>query len=601
VYSEHFEVYSISDGVFGRNVLLELSAECERSDSGNSITFFVYKRPFVPVDVSPDVVVLDFDGLRDGTIVNNQLNGVSISAVQSGDESSNFAMILDATVPSTLGFHELFFPDQNNVLIISANLIGLGPDDNDSGGSIVFDFPEASDVVDMKYFGFVTTGSRIDLFNVRDELISTVLLPASLDSVEMSTIGINTNGVKRMEIQLTGPGAIDDIRFRPSTNPCTSGYECVDGFSLSCDSLSDNLDDSRLGVLTELKMNEQHVVIVSANVTETGSTGDLYGVEAVCPAESCNEELLEGVLTCNETLLETTGRLDALPDVFNRLPECMGIDVESFASGGAYRIGVNQPNAGITLASHCIDVNSRNDVALLLYRRFTNVTSGPQDVVTLDNEDVALGIVNDDIPNVTVSGVKSDDSSANFAMVFDIAALAANSDLELIDLGRVIGISSDIDSVVPNTEGGTLTLEFDEDVDMLDCEVVDFGRSGTMIEVFDSNDRSVRRIEANTAENPRQVVEVNTAEVKRMEVTFSGAGALDNIRVQPQSDACVEGYECVDGYEFRCDGEVPLSNSISYDVFDDEDYLVVALGSVVDASNFGDSFSYDVDCRMPNA
>jgi len=551
----------------------------------------VYSRPLDSQDNSnPTSQRLGFEGFETGTIVNNQLPGVTISAIANGNIAVNAATVYDSNSPSSPA---LFWPEQGNALIISSNINALEPDANDAGGTIECSFDEPSNVLEMTYFGFETEGSQLMLYDVRDELIETIPLPSTFGPA-IVTVGVDA--VKRMVIEMTGSGAIDDILFEGSSNPCSAGFQCFDGFTLTCDSLQ--TDAGALVALSEINDDQDYMVIVAANVTDLTSPGDPFAVELVCLAADCDEGNINAVLSCNETLLETTGRLDALPEVFNDLPECAGVDTRSFQRGGAYRIGVDQLNAGVTLASHCINVNSGNDVALLLYRRLSNSTVNSADIENLDCENLGIGtILGRQIPQVVVTGVRSDDTSRNFAAILDSNELAFGRSVDLSDLGKVMGVATAVDNPVAFEGGGTLSLEFLSDTEVSGFEVVDFGISGTTVELFDGNDQLISRIDVDTVTNRRQSITLGATGVRRMDVTFSGAGAVDNVQFQPTPDVCLIGWECVDGYEFTCDNQIPLSNSISYDVQVDEDYLVVALGTVVDAANFGDSFSYDVDCR----
>jgi len=96
-------------------------------------------------EVCPEgYAVLDFEGFASGTVIDNQFDGVTITAQRDvNNTAANDAMIFDSNNP-TGGDHDLGYNGRGNILIVS--------EDNDSndaddavGGKMTFDFDNPSD------------------------------------------------------------------------------------------------------------------------------------------------------------------------------------------------------------------------------------------------------------------------------------------------------------------------------------------------------------------------------------------------------------------------------------------------------------------------
>ncbi|SFR48576.1 cadherin-like domain-containing protein [Litoreibacter janthinus] len=153
-------------------------------------------------------VLLTFEDLQAGDIVNGQYysNGVTIS---SGNPSTP-PMVFDTDNP-TGGDSDLHTNNLGNVLILSEDGDSNDPDDNAGGGKFIFEFDEPSDVVNFRALD-VEEGGTVRLYNEAGQLIKTIQIPCTSNNGQV-TVNVNTDGVARMEVELCGSGAIDNICY----------------------------------------------------------------------------------------------------------------------------------------------------------------------------------------------------------------------------------------------------------------------------------------------------------------------------------------------------------------------------------------------------
>ena len=167
---------------------------------------------------SGEAVVVDFEGLNSGDVVDGQFEGVTVSAQKSGDgaNSQNDAMIFDTDNP-TGGDHDLEYDDRGNALIISEDNDSSDADDNWHGGTMTFDFDAPSEVVSINMLDIEENGGTIDLFDADGGLINTVDIPAAGDNSQQE-LAINAANVSSMNVNLVGSGAVDDLTFIPPSD-----------------------------------------------------------------------------------------------------------------------------------------------------------------------------------------------------------------------------------------------------------------------------------------------------------------------------------------------------------------------------------------------
>ncbi|WP_281859555.1 Ig-like domain-containing protein, partial [Litoreibacter halocynthiae] len=153
-------------------------------------------------------VLLTFEDLQAGDIVNGQYNsnGVTIS---SGNPATP-PMVFDSDNP-TGGDSDLHTNNLGNVLILSEDGDSNDPDDNAGGGKFIFEFDEPSEVVNFRALD-VEEGGTVRLYNEAGQLIKTVQIPCTSNNGQV-TVNINADGVARMEVELCGSGAIDNICY----------------------------------------------------------------------------------------------------------------------------------------------------------------------------------------------------------------------------------------------------------------------------------------------------------------------------------------------------------------------------------------------------
>lgn len=162
--------------------------------------------------IADDYHCYSFGGHGAGTVMNTQLEGVTISAARSGDTSgTNAAMIFDSNNP-TGGDNDLGV-GRGKILIISEDDDGSDPDDNAQGGTFSFDFANPSLVGSLVFIDTEEpTPPQITLFDTEGAVITTMAGPITGDS-QWQKLDIDVDGVSRMEITLNGSGALDDLIF----------------------------------------------------------------------------------------------------------------------------------------------------------------------------------------------------------------------------------------------------------------------------------------------------------------------------------------------------------------------------------------------------
>ncbi|MBM7069071.1 SdrD B-like domain-containing protein [Actibacterium sp. 188UL27-1] len=220
-----------------------------------------------PTDDGCDDDKTDFNDLATGTIVNEQIEGVTITAQRAGDgpNSANDAMIFDTDNP-TGGDNDLSYTGVGKVIIISEDGDSSDPDDNASGGVIRFDFDNPSKVTSIKVLDTEETTGTIDLFDADGGLIKSVPIPATGDNGQ-SDVTLDADGVALMLVNLPGSGAVDDLCFdhEPPVDPQT-GSITSRAFIDSDDDSQDNNNGDEEGLVGV------SVVLIDANGNEVATT-----------------------------------------------------------------------------------------------------------------------------------------------------------------------------------------------------------------------------------------------------------------------------------------------------------------------------------------
>ncbi len=153
---------------------------------------------------------LDFNAFAAGTIIDDEYEGVTISATG----GSGQAMIFDSANP-TGGDTDLASDTLGGLLIISEDGDSTDPDDNASGGTISFDF---DNIVRMKSITFKDIeetsgrGTIMNFYAADGSLVQSQFVDPTGDGGER-TVQLSVPGTARFEVVFQGSGAIDNVTF----------------------------------------------------------------------------------------------------------------------------------------------------------------------------------------------------------------------------------------------------------------------------------------------------------------------------------------------------------------------------------------------------
>ncbi|GFE50336.1 hypothetical protein So717_20890 [Roseobacter cerasinus] len=186
---------------------------------------------------APGAVKLDFEGFAAGDILGAQIDGVTISAMGgSGD-----AMIFDSQNPTGGdGDLETQVAQLGNVLIVSEDGDQSDPDDV-VGGKLTFEFDAPAWVFDLKVVD-TEEGGTITLTLVNGTT-QTFDIP-NLVNGGVGQVVMDVENVVRMDVELDGSGAIDDLCFVPGEAQQPPGSLSGRYF---CDDDRDGLDNDGAG------------------------------------------------------------------------------------------------------------------------------------------------------------------------------------------------------------------------------------------------------------------------------------------------------------------------------------------------------------------
>ena len=188
--------------------------------------------------------VIDFEGYSAGTIIDTEYAGeLTMSAVNLGS-GPDAAVIFDTTNP-TGGDTDLVPIDYNpgNVLIIhetnncDANTCD-NPDDEASGGIFYLDFASIITLESIDFFDIEATENGqtpynvIKLFDAADNEImpDTFYIPGTGGDNTWDQLLFNVDGIKRIELNMAGSGAIDNITYRARVPLPAAAWLFASGF-----------------------------------------------------------------------------------------------------------------------------------------------------------------------------------------------------------------------------------------------------------------------------------------------------------------------------------------------------------------------------------
>ena len=195
---------------------------------------------------SANAVVIDFEGFDAGTIIDDDIEGITVSALSFGASSPDVAVIFDTNNP-TGGDDDLGAPFINlgtdaelspgNVLILQENdpcdaSACDEPDDNGGGGRFTFDFAVPVTLNSINFFdveadeaGAPIEGTGMIIAAMGEDgmmggLLGTWEVPGTGGDNTWATLDLGgVSGVTQLTITLFGSGAIDDLDVTPIPVP----------------------------------------------------------------------------------------------------------------------------------------------------------------------------------------------------------------------------------------------------------------------------------------------------------------------------------------------------------------------------------------------
>ena len=202
--------------------------------------------------------VIDFEGFAAGTVIDNEYADLGVTISATG--GSNQAMIFNTFNP-TGGDYDLATNNQGNVLIISEDGDSNDPDDNAHGGTITFDFDQATDISTISFLDIEEAGGTIRSFDTNGNLIDSQAIPI-MGNGGQADVNINDDDVARLEVSLSGSGAI-------------TGLELGGTYSNVGTVVAGNVSDSDKGFYTN-PAKPEHIIIEAEDMHLSG-----YRVEHV--------------------------------------------------------------------------------------------------------------------------------------------------------------------------------------------------------------------------------------------------------------------------------------------------------------------------------
>ena len=159
--------------------------------------------------------IIDFEVFHTGQIVEQvTLEDVMVvidvqgDARHDGNSRDNDAMIFDTSNP-TGDDEDLRTESQGKVLILTEDDDSTDPDDNAFGGVIDFEFSEDINVDSLVLID-VNAGTMIVGRDANGQQVDSVTVDA-LEDGQVSTIELNFENIRELELIFTGSGAVDDI------------------------------------------------------------------------------------------------------------------------------------------------------------------------------------------------------------------------------------------------------------------------------------------------------------------------------------------------------------------------------------------------------
>jgi Ca2+-binding RTX toxin-like protein len=170
---------------------------------------------------------IDFNALAAGNIVTDQFADLGVRIVTAATPpGADEAMVFD-TANVTGGDTDLATDNLGNVLIVSEDGDASDPDDNATGGALNFVFDAPVQIKSLTFLD-IEESARVLFFGADGALIEEKFVSPTADNGQ-STVEFFVPGTARMEVELQGSGAIDNLVFDDATVVTPVGDGIVSG------------------------------------------------------------------------------------------------------------------------------------------------------------------------------------------------------------------------------------------------------------------------------------------------------------------------------------------------------------------------------------
>lgn len=187
----------------------DANGDFDALNAGESATVSLTYTIAVVETTPPSYQCLDFNHLSRGTIVTNQFAAAGLT-VTSGTPGKP-VMIFDTANP-TGGDWDLRTTNLGKALIISEDGDSSDPDDNAGGGTFVFNFDRPATITSLTFLDTEEPVPQMRFYDENGALITTIMGPVTADNGQ-GVAHFNVTGAARMEVQLQGSGAIDNLVY----------------------------------------------------------------------------------------------------------------------------------------------------------------------------------------------------------------------------------------------------------------------------------------------------------------------------------------------------------------------------------------------------
>ncbi len=217
----------------GDEIVLKGNRDCWEMARIDALTFCEVDN--APPPPPEGEVCIEFDTFADGSAAaagamgDLSFDGVTFQAIRAQDSDGilNDAMLFDSNAATASGGDDDLLVGEGNLIIISEDGDASDPDDNAQGGTVVATFDNPSLLTRVMMVDIEEAGGMIRLYDDADTLLAEVGVPISGDGQTVWVDLGNVDNVSRMEVSLTGSGAIGAVKFVPG-EPTNEAPDAVD-------------------------------------------------------------------------------------------------------------------------------------------------------------------------------------------------------------------------------------------------------------------------------------------------------------------------------------------------------------------------------------